>query len=259
MSRRMAGTAAALALAGLAAGCGYSNGGYGTGPGNQVNAQVVTGSGDLTASLTQFRGLLGDSANKTAGEQPGGRREINWDGVSGALLNVNTFPGDQFNRVVPRGQIFTTPGTGLRVSDNALSDLDPSDSTQFSAFSPTKTFVPVGSTIVDVTFRVAGSDTVAVTSGFGVVFSDVDRAGSASLEFFDQYGTSLRKVIAPVRSDAAGHSFAGAVFDSAIVARVRIVAGDAPVAPGVKDISAGGTADLVDTDDFIAGEPHRIQ
>jgi hypothetical protein len=261
MSRqRMQRLVATMVGVGLVAGCGYSNsGGYGTGPGNTINSQAVTATGDLTAALTTFRGLLGDSANKTAGEQPTGRREINWDGVGAALLNVNTFPGDQFNRVVPRGQIFTTPGTGLRVSDNALFDLEPSDSTQFSAFSPTKTFVPVGSPIVDVTFRVAGSDTVAVVTGFGVVFSDVDRQGSASLEFFGIDGASLRKVIVPVRSDPAGHSFAGVVFDSAVVARVRIVAGEAPVAAGVKDISVGGTVDLVDTDDFIAGEPHRIR
>jgi hypothetical protein len=221
--------------------------------------QIVTATGDLTAGLTQFRGLLGNPLNGEPAEQPAGRREITWEGVSGALLDVNTFPGDQFNRAVPRGQVITTPGTGFRVSDNALFDLEPTDSTQFRAFSGIKTFVPVGSPIMDVTFRVAGSDTLAVTAGFGVVFSDVDRSGSASLEFFGTNGASLKKVIVPVRSDSLGHSFAGAVFDSAIVARVRITAGTAAVAAGVKDISVGGTADLVDTDDFIAGEPHPIQ
>jgi hypothetical protein len=259
MSRRMAVAAAGMALAVLAAGCGYgNNGGYGMGPGYTGNSQVVSGTGDLTTSVTEFRALLGD-INGAPGEQPGGRREINWEGVTGALLNVNTFPGDQFNRVVPRGMILATPGTGLRVSDDALFDLEPTDSTQFSAFSGIKTFVPVGSPIVDVTFRVAGTDVVAVTSAFGVVFSDVDRVGSASLEFFDVSGYSLRKVTAPVRSDAAGHSFVGVVFDASVVARVRIVAGQAPVGPGIKDISVGGTADLVDTDDFIAGEPHPVQ
>jgi hypothetical protein len=250
-----------MVLAGLVAeGCYDNKGGYGgTGPGPTYNVQVVAASGDLTAGLAQFRGLLGDSANKTAGEQPTGRREINWDGVGAALLNVNTFPGDQFNRVVARGQVFTTPGTGFRVSDIALFDLDPSDSTQFSAFSPTKIFVSVGSPIIDVTFRVAGTDTVATVTGFGVVFSDVDLAGSASLEFFDASGASLKQVAVPVRSDAAGHSFAGAVFDAALVAKVRITAGQAPVAAGAKDISVGGTSDLVATDDFISGEPHRIQ
>jgi hypothetical protein len=252
-------TGAVLVLAGLASACGYDNNGYSSGPNNPVNAQIVSATGDLTAALTQFRGLLGDSANKTAGQQAGGRREINWDGVGGAILNVNTFPSDQFNRVVPRGQVFTTPGTGFRVSDQAFFDLDPSDSTQFVAFSPTKLFIAVGSTITDVTFRVAGSDSLASVTGFGVVFADVDQANSTTLEYFAADGTSLKKISAPVRSDAAGHSFAGAVFESALVARVRITAGSAPVAPGVKDLSAGGTADLVAMDDFIAGEPHPIQ
>ncbi|MFN8652448.1 MAG: hypothetical protein U0133_11130 [Gemmatimonadales bacterium] len=247
-----------LAVAG-AVGCGYdNNGGYGSGPNTPPPAQVVTASGDLTAALAQFRGLLGDSANRTVGEQAGGRREINWDGVSGAILNSDSFPADQFNRVVPRGQVFSTPGSGLRVSDNAFFDLDPSDSTQFSAFSPKKMFIAVGSPVIDVTFRVAGSDTLASVTGFGVVFADVDRAGSTTLEFFGTGGESLRKITVPVRSDTAGHSFAGAVFESPLVARVRITAGEAAVAPGAKDLSAGGTRDLVATDDFIAGEPHRI-
>jgi hypothetical protein len=49
------------------------------------------------------------------------------------------------------------------------------------------------------------------------------------------------------------------VFDQAIVANVRITAGQAAIAAGVKDISAGGTSDLVATDDFISGEPHPVQ
>lgn len=247
---------AAMGLTGLAAGCGYSSNGYTSGPNYQ--GQTVTASGDLTTALARFRGLLGEPANTTAGEQTTGRREINWDGVGAGLLNVNTFPGDQFNRVVPRGQVFATPGTGFRVSDNVFFDLEPTDSNQFRAFSPNKTFAPVGSTIIDVTFRVAGTDTPAEVSGFGVVFNDVDRLGSASLEYFAADGTSLGKVNAPVRSDAAGNSFAGVAYTAAVVARVRIVAGTAPVAAGVKDATEGGTADLVITDDFISGEPHPI-
>src|SRR6266850_2840367 len=85
---RLASRIAVVALA--VAGCKYDNG-YTTGPTPPPNAQVVSATGDVTAALAQFRGLLGDSANRTAGEQPGGRREINWDGVNGAVLNVDTF------------------------------------------------------------------------------------------------------------------------------------------------------------------------
>jgi hypothetical protein len=248
-----------MALVMAVAACGYDNKGYGSmGPGNGANSQAISASGDLTAKITEFRALLGDSANKIVGEQVTGRREINWDGVTAPRLNVDTFPGDFFNRVLPRGQIFSTPGTGLRVSDNALADVDPAFPAQFSAFSPPKVFLSIGSPIILVDFVVAGTNTPARVTGFGVVFSDVDRAGSTSLEFFDVNGGLLRKVNAPVRSDAAGHSFVGVVFDQPIVASVRIRAGDAAVAAGVQDLSAGGTADLVVTDDFLGGEPHRI-
>lgn len=254
--QRMLRLVTAMGLAGLAAGCGYENKDYSGGP--SYTAQTVTATGDLTTALTQFRGLLGDPVNGAVGEQTTGRREINWEGVGAALLNINTFPGDQFNRVVPRGQIFTTPGTGFRVSDNVYFDLEPTDSNQFRAFSGIKTFVAVGSTIIDVTFRVAGTDVPAEVSGFGVVFNDVDRLGSASLEYFAADGTSLGKVNAPVRSDAAGNSFAGVIYSEVVVARVRIVAGTAPVAVGAKDGNEGGAADLVITDDFISGEPHPL-
>jgi hypothetical protein len=250
-----------VTLVGLAAACGYdSNGGYGgTNPNPPVNAQVVTAAGDLTAAVAQFRALLPDTANKVVGQQVQGRREINWEGVAGAILNVDTFPGDQFNRVVPRGQIVSTPGTGLRVSDNAFFDLEPTDSTQFVAFSGKKTFASIGSTIMDVVFRVAGTDSAAAVQGFGVVFSDVDVAGATTIEFFGSNGASLKKITVPVRNDAVGFSFAGAVFESPLATRVRITAGQTAIGAGIKDISAGGTKDLVVTDDFIASEPRPIQ
>lgn len=242
-------------LALVTAACGYDNSGYGGGPDPVDVGTVTSATGNITAALALFRTSLGgDSANRDPGEQPSGRREINWDGVSGVRLNVDTFPIDGFRG---RGQLFSTLGTGLRVSDNNLTDVEAGLGLQFAAFSPTKIFVPIGSPVIDVRYVVAGSDIAAQVNGFGVVFSDVDRAGSTSLEFFDAAGTSLRKAFAPIRSDAAGHSFVGVVFQSAIVARVRIQVGDAAVAAGALDFSAGGANDLVATDDFIAGEPHK--
>lgn len=234
-----------------------NNSGYITEAG--VEARVTTASGDLTQALATFRAQLGDPANLIAGEQTTGRREINWDAVPAALTNLNNFPGDQFNRVVPRGQVFTTEGIGFRVDSNSLAELNPAYASEFRAFSPPKIFIAVGSRVIRTDFRVAGSTTPALTSGFGVVFSDVDVAGSTSLTFFDAQGRVLRKVNAPVRSDANGHSFVGVTFSKPIVARVRITAGAAGITGSNQDISAGGDADLVATDDFIAGEPHPIQ
>jgi hypothetical protein len=257
-----------------AAACGYDNSSNPTGPGygdsaavsdyeagtapaaKRVEHRVFSATGDLTQALAEFRASLGDPNNLgVPGEQPTGRREINWDGVPAAVLNVNSFPGDFFRA---RGQIFTTKGTGFRVSDNALADLNAAYASQFAAFSPTKIFVAVGSRELTVDFVVAGSTTPARVNGFGVVFSDVDRAQSTTLAFFDARGRLLRKVHAPRRSDAAGFSFVGVTFRTPIVARVRIKSGQAAITGRNADISAGGHADLVAMDDFISGEPHAI-
>ncbi|HSR91140.1 MAG TPA: hypothetical protein VLK88_07520 [Gemmatimonadales bacterium] len=262
-------TAGFIGLTLVTVGCGYdkansandANSGNGNGyiAAPDVEARVTRASGDLTQALATFRAQLGDPSNTIVGEQGAGRREINWDAVPATLTNLSNFPGDQFNRVVPRGQVFTTEGVGFRVSDNNLADLNPAYGNEFKAFSPTKIFIAVGSPIIRVNFQVAGSTTPARTSGFGVVFSDVDVAGSTSLAFFDAQGRLLKKVNAPVRSDANGHSFVGVTFSKPVVARVRIIAGAAGITGSNRDISAGGDADLVATDDFIAGEPHPIQ
>ena len=36
---------------------------------------------------------------------------MNWEGVNGANLNTNTFPGDFFNTTTKLGMVMTTPGT----------------------------------------------------------------------------------------------------------------------------------------------------
>jgi hypothetical protein len=136
--------------------------------------------------------------------------------------------------------------------------VDTSYAAQFGTFTPTKIFSPVGSNVMDVLFRVAGEPTPATVTGFGVVFSDVDRAGSARIEPFDRDGKSLGVYEAPVRTDAAGLSLVAVRFQQAIVARVRITSGTAAIARGVRDVSAGGSADLVVMDNFIFGEPNRI-
>ena len=258
-----------------AAACGYDNSSNPTGPGygdstaspdqtagtapdaKRVEHRVFSATGDLTQALAEFRASLGNPNNLgVQGEQPTGRREINWDAVPAAVLNVNSFPGDFFRA---RGEIFTTQGTGFRVSDNALADLNPAYASQFAAFSPTKIFVAVGSPALTVDFVVAGSTTPARVTGFGVVFSDVDREHSTTVDFFDGRGRLLRKVRAPQRSDAAGFSFVGVTFSTPIVARVRITSGQAAITGSNADISADGKADLVAMDDFISGEPRAIR
>jgi hypothetical protein len=218
--------------------------------------EVVQAAGDLTASITQFRALIGDPANGgTAGQQPGGRREIKWDGVPADRTDTDDFPADFFNTVVKAGLIYATDGTGFRVSDNDFADVNPTYGAQFESFSKVKTFMAVGSRRMTLTFRVAGDATAATTKGIGIVFSDVDRVGSAGIELFTESGESLGQYTAPVRTDAAGHSFIGVVFAQPVIARVVVKAGDAALGAGVNDVSDGGASDLVVTDDFLYAEP----
>jgi hypothetical protein len=231
----------------------------GRAPSGDVRAtfQVVRGSGDIAPVVTQFRGLLGDPSNgATGGQQPAGRREINWDGAPAAVTNVNTFPALFFNN---RGANFGGPGTGFRLSDNDFADLNPAYGVQFEAFSKAKTFMPTGSAEMEVLFTVAGSTTPAAVTGFGIVFSDVDRQGSASIKLFDAAGRSLGQYQAPIRSDDTGLSFVGIVYDAAIVARVVITSGQAAIDAGLEDLTDGGNRDLVVTDDFLYGEPQALQ
>jgi hypothetical protein len=239
----------------VAAGCNS----YDTPSGPSVSpSRVVSASGDITAAVADFRTVLGDPNNGgTAGAQTAGRREITWDGVPADLTNTDTFPGDFFNTRSTRGLVVTTAGRGFRTSDTNAADVDPSFAQEFAFFSPRKTFLAAGSTVSDVSFRVAGSSQVAAVRGFGVVFSDVDRPGT-TLEFFGAEG-SLGRFDVPVRGAGSSLSFLGVAFADRIITDVRIVAGTGVVAAGARDVSAGGTQDLVIMDDFLYDEPQAVR
>jgi hypothetical protein len=229
---------------------------------------VIRASGDVSQSVRQFQAALGDPLNNNEAEQQrAGRREINWDGVPANLSNTPDFPGDFFNSFDPtapparrRGATFLaeTEGT-FEVSDTNFADVDPSYSRQFQPFSPRKTFMVLGGNTLEARFQAVGAPTPALVKGFGVVFSDVDKRGSARIELFGDNGVKLGTVTAPPRSDNKGLSFVGVVFDTPIITSARITSGEAALGPGVRDVSSGGTKDLVVMDDFIYGEPIAIE
>jgi len=219
-------------------------------------ATVSTATGNITAKVDEFRNALGPPNGGAAGEQPGGRREISWDGAAAdPFNNRNDFPADFFNTVVTVGAVYTTAGTGLRNDATLFRDINPTYSTEFNFFSPTKTFSSIGSNLLDQLFQVAGQPTPAVVRGFGIVFSDVDLADKTTIEPLTQDGSSLGTYAAPVRSDAAGFSFVGVLFDDAIIARVRITLGTGALGATINDVTSGGTEDLVVLDNVIYGEP----
>jgi hypothetical protein len=234
----------------------------------KVRSQAGTTGSLLTQHVDAFRDDLGAVNPNTAGSFAGGRREINWDGVPDGLARPASLPGDFFNVNSPRGVLMTTPGTGLAVSQdsNSPADADPDliefgdvngnyGTVDFNAFSAQRLFAPIASNVVDVAFRVPGSDSPATTNGFGAVFTDVDFADGASIEYFDQSGASLGIWYAPrAQADGGGLSFVGVSFSGPErVSRVRITSGTAAL--GANDFTEGGAADMVALDDFIYGEP----
>ena len=225
---------------------------------NKGDAQIVSATGDILPAVNEFRDLLGTLNPNVINEQPGGRREVNWDGVGAANTNNEAFPGNFFNVTSPRGILFSTPSGLFRISNNGYTDINANYANEFNVFSPPRLFVARGSTITDVDFVVAGSNTPATVTGFGAVFADVGRAHSTTIEFFDVQGHSLLKVAAPRRSDDRGLSFVGAVFGSRVVARVRVTSGDTPIGPDDNVHGAGKKHDIVAMDDFIYGEPRAI-
>jgi len=226
-------------------------------------ATVFTASGDITPAVAAYRLALGGLNPNTVGSASGGRREINWDAVPAAFTNTNTFPADFFNQPVTgraRGVVFSTPGTGFRTSDNNFADLNPDFGHEFVFFSPIRTFAAVGDNNMTVRFFVPGSNDAAVSTGFGVVFSDVDLPGSAAIQLFDAAGNGLGRYLAPT-SPSGGLSFVGVKFPSSIVARVEIRSGQGAVALGANDVDdrdKGKALDLVIMDDFIYGEPQIV-
>jgi hypothetical protein len=87
-----------------------------------------------------------------------------------------------------------------------------------------------------------------VTRGFGAVYTDVDGEDAADFEFFDAADASLGKFRVPLSKD--GLSFLGVAFPDSVVARVRIVYGNAALGP-----DDGDAHDVAVMDDFIFGEP----
>ena len=226
-------------------------------PPSYVTYETLGDSVSIAAKLTEFRAALGGQLNApNSPPADSGRREINWDGVPAALTDVDTFPAGFFNANSKRGAVYATPGTGLRVDSTDFASVNAGLAAQFTTFSAKKLFMPVGSNVVDVSFRLVGTTTLGLVKGFGAVFVDVDKPGSTTIEFFDAQDQSLGVVRSPNHTGGAQLlSFVGAVFEAPIVARVRITSGDAALTATIQDVSAGGAADLVVMDDFLFGEP----
>ncbi|MDQ3289835.1 MAG: hypothetical protein M3Q05_00945, partial [Bacteroidota bacterium] len=234
-----------------------------------ASGQTVRRSSSANASglqniVDQFRNDLGSLNANVAGSFANGRREINWDGVPDNFSAPNNMPPDFFNVNSPRGAVFSTPGNGFQVSANAnnptntpieFGNLNANYPNLFATFSPQRLFTPRGSIITNVHFFLPGTNNRALVKGFGAVFSDVDLANTTKIEYFDRNNRSLGRYNVPSRNGNQHFSFLGVSFNTAVIAWVRITAGNTYPGPGRDESS---TKDIVVMDDFIYGEPAAV-
>ena len=222
---------------------------------------VVSGAGDITAVVDEYRNLLGpDNGVEPGGKGPSGYREINWDGVPDELAAPNFLPSDFFNAPEApraRGAFFSTPGEGIQVSadsDNPTGTppyfTNINSGYTFKTFSEERLFSPLGSNVVDLTFFVPGTNTPATVRGFGAVYTDVDTDHTA-FEYFDKDGNSLGNFETPIQD--SGLSFLGVIFPEPVVFRVQIRYGTAALGP-----NDSADADVAVMDNFIYGEPQPL-
>lgn len=230
-----------------------------SGPSLRAAAVITTAAGAnagaIQGAVDSFRASLGTLNPNVAGSFGTGRREVNWDGVPAAFSSPNAFPANFFNVNSPRGNVYSTPGTGFQVSGSGtdpvrFDNINPAYSSIFQTFSVPKLFTAIGSNVLDVNFFVPGTNVAGTTTGFGAVFADVDLANVTSLQFFDISNNPLGLFYVPTANN--GLSFVGVSFNSGeLVSRVRITAGNTAVGP-----NDGGTTDVVVMDDFLYGEPN---
>jgi len=221
----------------------------------------------IQATVDAFRTALGSPNN---GNNPGGRREINWDGGTATDGTLAVTPFTVFQNT--RGATFTTPGVGLTQTpvtggtvdiipggavQGSLADINATYATTFATFSPFRLFAPIGSNITDGAFSLPGTGgTVPATvAGFGAVFTDVDLANTTSIQYFDSSGTSLGTFFVPPGVPPAGASiptlsFLGVTFTTERIARVQITTGNSSLGP-----NDGSGVDVVVMDDFLYSEP----
>jgi hypothetical protein len=247
-------------LAGLALALPATQASAASQPSRPKGKQVLRASGDVAPTVRRFKLLLGPDRGGVPRHYSSGRRQLVWDAVPDELAAPHALPGDFFNaRVAPRarGAVLRTPGDHVAVSADAdnpdgapvrFGDVNPAYAAEFKTFSPERLFSPIGSNVVNLTFRVPGTTRHARVRGFGAVYTDIDRPENTAFQYFDSRGRSLGKFAVP--PSPQGLSFLGVVFPTAKVARVKIEYGSGPLGP-----VDGTTYDAAVMDDFVYGEP----
>lgn len=220
---------------------------------------VFSDFGAILDTVDAFRSAIGGLNN---GNAPGpfstGRREINWDGGGTNAPPLVNMPKDLF--LNNRGAFYEPAATTFSISGQAsptdatvarFGNINPTYPNTFTTFSSPRLFAPTNSIVTEQIFFQPGSNKniPAVTTAFGAVFTDVDRAKTTSIEYFGPDSKSLGKFYVPPANNSL--SFLGVKFDGGEqISRVAITTGNTILGP-----NDGGSVDVVAMDDFIYAEP----
>lgn len=220
---------------------------------------------DIQDTVDNFRNALGpNNGNAPVNGDPLGRRQINWDALPDALSDPTLFPGDFFNgdsAPRARGIEFTPTGTttGFLVSSTEASGVPVAFGfDQFlPRFSDERLFTSIGGSSFDINFFDPSDQTTQATvRGFGAVFSGLDFADTVQMQFLN-LADELIGSINPLGTSEFDLNFAGAIFDSAEIATVRILGGNRFLESNGS--FGGGSGDGFAFDDFIFGEPIAVE
>ncbi|PXF39646.1 hypothetical protein BWQ96_03556 [Gracilariopsis chorda] len=226
----------------------------------------------INGTVLRYKELLGGDDNGNApGPLEKGQRSINWDA---GIVPFN-MPGDFFNTRVTRGAVLMAKGGKFAVSNPAMpppeddrfsSLLPKSISNQFRRFSLERLFTPVLSNRFAIKFQIPAKTDAAKVSGFGAVFTDVDKVRRTTMVYLDKNGCRIAKINVPPKG--RGLSFAGLVVVDKynpkktipVISKVLVKLGNTPVSRFSELRRFHGyrprrRTDVVVMDDFFYGEP----
>jgi len=184
-------------------------------------------------------------------QAPNTRFNVNWDGIG--FASPNSTKAIAPNTFVARQILLDTNSVSadLLVSNDNFGDLRANYAANFPTFSPKVNFKLSAAGPQKNVFVLADRVTPALSSAFGAIFTDVEKSNTSGLVFTDQFGKELGRFFVPPGANGL-NQFLGVIFSRPVVARVDVLMGERGADFGdVDDVSDGGTADVVVTDDFV--------
>jgi hypothetical protein len=221
---------------------------------------TLTGAGASTAgAMASFEAAAGGIDNGTAaGEQGSGYRHATWDQIaldgtdpSSTTIESGRVIAPARSRLQPWGLEL---GPDIAVSNDGFQSVS---STQFTPFSAPNIWGPFNSDTAefDVVAPAAQGTTPepAQTRGLGVVFLNVETAGTTTIQY---YNGSIPLLTQPLAVPTGTTSFAGLLFPDAVVTRVVVTLGTAAIFAwnGTTSPTPGGSTSVAG-DDIVLAEP----